>query len=55
MPDRDFFRGNLLSCKGPQSDLGVFEMNIFYLAGLIVVIGIVVYLFIALLKPELFT
>lgn len=30
-------------------------MTLFYLFGLIVVIGLVIYLFIALLKPELFT
>jgi len=30
-------------------------MNLFYLIGLIVVVGLIVYLFIALLKPELFT
>jgi len=30
-------------------------MTLFYLIGLIIVVGIIVYLFIALLKPELFT
>jgi K+-transporting ATPase KdpF subunit len=30
-------------------------MTLFYLIGLMIVIGIVIYLFIALLKPELFT
>ncbi len=30
-------------------------MSLFYLFGLIIVIGLVIYLFIALLKPELFT
>ncbi|HBH86947.1 MAG TPA: K(+)-transporting ATPase subunit F [Syntrophaceae bacterium] len=30
-------------------------MNSFYMIGSIIVIGLIVYLFIALLKPELFT
>jgi K+-transporting ATPase KdpF subunit len=30
-------------------------MTIFYIIGLIVAVGLVVYLFIALLKPELFS
>jgi K+-transporting ATPase KdpF subunit len=30
-------------------------MTLFYLIGLIIVVGLIVYLFIALLKPELFT
>jgi K+-transporting ATPase KdpF subunit len=30
-------------------------MTLFYLVGLIVVAGLIVYLFIALLKPELFS
>ena len=30
-------------------------MTLLYLIGLIIVVGIIVYLFIALLKPELFT
>jgi K+-transporting ATPase KdpF subunit len=29
-------------------------MTLFYLIGLIIVVGLIVYLFIALLKPELF-
>jgi len=29
-------------------------MTIFYLIGLIIVLGLIVYLFLALLKPELF-
>jgi K+-transporting ATPase KdpF subunit len=30
-------------------------MTLLYLLGLIIVVGLIVYLFIALLKPELFT
>ena len=29
-------------------------MTIFYLIGLIIVLGLIVYLFVALLKPEMF-
>jgi K+-transporting ATPase KdpF subunit len=30
-------------------------MTLFYLIGLIIVVGLIVYLFVALLKPELFS
>jgi K+-transporting ATPase KdpF subunit len=55
MPDRDFFRNNLVFYQDSRFSLEVFKMNSFYMIGSIIVIGLIVYLFIALLKPELFT
>jgi K+-transporting ATPase KdpF subunit len=55
MPDRDFFWNNLVFNQKIRFSLEVFKMTIFYLIGLIIAVGLIVYLFMALLKPELFT
>lgn len=54
MPDRDFFRNNLVSYQEIRFSIEVFKMTLLYLIGLIIVFGLIVYLFVALLKPELF-
>ena len=50
-----FFRDDLVPHWGNRHSLRFSGMTIFYIIGLIIAVGLAIYLFIALLKPELFS
>ncbi|MHB9097930.1 MAG: K(+)-transporting ATPase subunit F [Syntrophales bacterium] len=52
---RYFFRNHLASHRRNRHSLEGSDMTLFYIIGLIIAAGLVVYLFIALLRPELFS